>query len=317
MQNRNSNRIKALWIFFLAFALCMPVLAADGTAKMSPALQALLDSGATGSEDVIVTFKARPGKSDNDAITRNGGELKRSYKALPMRAARMPVQALNGLSRNPNVEYITLDGPIAALGLPGRLTANLPNDASINYSVVSSGIGVAVLDSGVGNPVDIWPSPTQFDFVGQADSPAYGLFDTYGHGTHIAGIIAGDGYDSNGAYRGIAPYSDILSLRVLNSNGQGVVSDVIAALDWLLINGSSYDIKVVNMSLGKPIEDSAANDPLVQAVESVWDAGFTVDAEPQRFTQRYAENHFSQTFCLAYCYRATDQVGSNSQCPCC
>ena len=103
-------------------------------------------------------------------------------------------------------------------------------------------------------------------------------YDQLGHGTHVAGIMVGDGLLSNGSYRGIAPGADVLSLRVLDENGQGSTSDIIAALDWILANGPAYGIDVVNLSLGKAVEDSAVNDPLVQAAEAVWDAGYVVIA---------------------------------------
>ena len=76
--------------------------------------------------------------------------------------------------------------------------------------------------------------------------------------------------------RGLAPKAGLISLQVLDNTGRGEVSDVIAALDWVLQNAASKDIHVVNMSLGKAVESEAANDPLVLAAEAVWDAGITV-----------------------------------------
>lgn len=89
-------------------------------------------------------------------------------------------------------------------------------------------------------------------------------FDGSGHGTHVAGIIGADG----NSQPGIAPGASIYSVRVLNADGQGYTSDVIEGLDWILDNAESENIRVVNLSLGKGIEESAATDPLVQAVSS-------------------------------------------------
>jgi subtilisin family serine protease len=100
--------------------------------------------------------------------------------------------------------------------------------------------------------------PLQFNFVDQPLNPNTDVFDTYGHGTHVIGMIAGDGYDSLGQFRGIAPYSDILSLRVLDDQGRGKVSDAIDALDWLLVHGPQYNIRVGNLSIGKALEEPAA-----------------------------------------------------------
>jgi serine protease AprX len=100
--------------------------------------------------------------------------------------------------------------------------------------------------------------------------------DPFGHGTHVAGMIAGDGTLSSGTHAGVAPGASIYSLRVLDEGGRGFASDVIAGLDWVLTNAAAKNIRVVNLSLGKAVEESASMDPLVQAVESVWDAGITV-----------------------------------------
>ncbi len=102
--------------------------------------------------------------------------------------------------------------------------------------------------------------------------------DPFGHGTHVAGIIGGIGGISAGTYTGVANDASIHSVRVLDHEGKGVTSDVIAGLDWVLSNGETNKIRVVNLSLGKGIEESNTTDPLVLAVEQVWDAGYVVVA---------------------------------------
>ena len=76
----------------------------------------------------------------------------------------------------------------------------------------------------------------------------------------------------------MAPETPLYSFQVLNSDGSGQMSDVIAALEWILVYGAKYDIRVVNMSLGKGVDESASLDPLVQASEALVDAGFVVVA---------------------------------------
>src|SRR5207244_7306240 len=102
--------------------------------------------------------------------------------------------------------------------------------------------------------------------------------DPYGHGSHVASIAAGNGRVSNAAYLGIAPNAKIINLRVLNSNGTGTVSATLAALDWLLTNQATYNIRVVNMSLGTAAIDSYKNDPICRAVRRLVDAGVVVVA---------------------------------------
>jgi len=94
-------------------------------------------------------------------------------------------------------------------------------------------------------------------------------YDDNGHGTHVAGIIAGNGYDSEGRKAGTAPDAGLVSLKVLDANGSGTVSNIIAALDWVLANHDAYNIRVVNLSVGAAIHESAWTDPLTLAAKRV------------------------------------------------
>ena len=105
--------------------------------------------------------------------------------------------------------------------------------------------------------------------------------DCCGHGTHVAGIIAGNGATSTGSqyYRtfyGIARNANLVSVRVLDQNGQGSVSTVISGLQWVVANKAKYNIRVINLSLGHPVGESYTTDPLCQAVEAAWKAGIVV-----------------------------------------
>jgi hypothetical protein len=101
--------------------------------------------------------------------------------------------------------------------------------------------------------------------------------DLLGHGTHIAGIASGTG-GSTGSYLGVARGARIHQVRVLDGRGRGTVADLIGGLDWILSNGAAQGIKVVNLSLGTGVTESNTTDPLVLAVERLWDAGFVVVA---------------------------------------
>ena len=100
--------------------------------------------------------------------------------------------------------------------------------------------------------------------------------DEYGHGTHVAGLIGSSGASSNGKFAGVAPGVKLLALRVLDRKGAGRTSDVIAALEFAVANKERFGIRIVNLSLGHPIYESAASDPLVQAVEAAVRAGLVV-----------------------------------------
>jgi serine protease AprX len=100
--------------------------------------------------------------------------------------------------------------------------------------------------------------------------------DPNGHGTHVAGIMVGTGSHSGGRMAGVAPEASLISVRVLDAVGRGATSDVMAGLQWILDNKDQYGIRVVNVSLGHPVFESADVDPLVEAVDSLWDAGVVV-----------------------------------------
>lgn len=142
---------------------------------------------------------------------------------------------------------------------------------SINFKNIpytGKGVTIAFLDTGIAPIEDFRGRIIYFKDLLNSSTK---LYDDNGHGTHIAAIACG-----NGLYKGIAPYSSIVMLKVLNQDGQGNASDVISALEWIGNNHSKYNIKVLNMSIGTA--PSAGKDPLVEAVEYLWDKGITVVA---------------------------------------
>ena len=160
----------------------------------------------------------------------------------------------------------------------GALTARL------QYGYTGAGIGVAVIDSGItANHDDLGASATSktgqrvtkfVDFVNNSTTK----YDDWGHGTHVAGIIAGSGYDSYGERAGIAPKANIIALKALDGEGKGRISHIIAALDWVVTNRVQYNIRVVNMSLGAGVFESYNTDPLTLAAKRAVDAGIVVVA---------------------------------------
>jgi subtilisin family serine protease len=103
-------------------------------------------------------------------------------------------------------------------------------------------------------------------------------YDDSGHGTHVAGIIAGNGYDSSGARTGIAPGASLVVLKALDANGGGRISHVIAAFDYILAHKTEFNIRVVNLSLSTGVYESVYLDPLTLAAKRLVDAGIVVVA---------------------------------------
>jgi len=144
------------------------------------------------------------------------------------------------------------------------------------YHVDGGGVRVAVVDSGVQPHADLPASRIAafVDFVNGRQLP----YNDYGHGTHVAGIIAGSGRSSAGRFTGAAPGSEIVALKVLDAEGTGQTSTVLAALDWVEDNAAAYRIRVVNLSIGHPVHEAAADDPLVAMVERLSRRGIVVVA---------------------------------------
>jgi serine protease AprX len=137
---------------------------------------------------------------------------------------------------------------------------------------------VAVIDSGTQDSTDLQNSSgkNRITYKQSYITGVKGTVDVYGHGTHVAGLIAGNGAASSGQYEGVAPAATILNLRVLDDTGMGQDSYVISAIQAAIKMKTSYNLRVINLSLGRPVYESYTLDPLCQAVEQAWKAGFVV-----------------------------------------
>lgn len=137
------------------------------------------------------------------------------------------------------------------------------------------GIGVAILDTGIYPHMDFDSRICAFaDFIAHKKSP----YDDNGHGTCVAGILAGSGRASMGKYKGMAPGSRIAALKVLDRFGNGNKEDVLQAFRWILQNRERYRIRIVNISVGTTYRTRNDQDVLVQGVEKLWDEGLVVVA---------------------------------------
>ena len=142
-----------------------------------------------------------------------------------------------------------------------------------------SGIDVALIDTGV-VPVGALDGQGKvvngldISFESQSDDLRY--LDTFGHGTHLAGIIAG--YDSSTGFMGIAPGSRLLNVKVAGHDGAVDVSQVIAAIDWVVQhrNDNGMNVRVINLAYGTDSTQAWKLDPLAMAVEQAWRAGIVV-----------------------------------------
>src|SRR5882672_8345006 len=143
--------------------------------------------------------------------------------------------------------------------------------------IAGGGVTVAILDSGVAADADlVQPDNRLLASVNFADQRL--TSDPGGHGTHIAGIVAGDGTRSGGQFTGIAPQANVVDVRVLGNTGSGRISSVIRGIEWVLAHRTAYNIRVINLSFGAPARLPYRADPMSAAVEIAWRRGLVVVA---------------------------------------
>jgi serine protease AprX len=197
--------------------------------------------------------------------------------------ASLDGNGIQSLSNQSNVLYISPDRPISLMADTAAPSVNAPVAWKSNYT--GTGVSVALIDSGVNSHPDfnVVTGRTTSSRIAFAQSflSTSATADQYGHGTHIAGLIAGDGASSTGnqysrTIEGIAPGAKIVNLRVLDANGAGTDSSVINAIAEAIALKSKYNIRVINLSLGRGIYESYKFDPLCRAVEAAWKAGIVV-----------------------------------------
>jgi serine protease AprX len=255
--------------------------------KFSPDLMSAVN--AKGLVTVNVQYRAYPTKGYLKTRQTGGATLRWQLPAISAVTMTVPASMLATLEKEPNVVYISPDRTqkMSANPLTEEFATAVEADvAASQYGFDGTGIGVAIIDSGIAAHPDLNNANgvsrvvySQSFVSGDATTP-----DRFGHGTHVAGLIGGNGSSSGTAngyaatYAGVAPNVNIINLRVLDQNGTGTDSGVIAAIQEAITLKSVYNIRVINMSLGRPVFESYTLDPVDQAVEAAWQAGIVVVA---------------------------------------
>lgn len=273
----------------LAFVLvaggAAPGLAEQKTHKVDRFLQRVVARG--GSEETVpVIIRMRPGAegSVQQQLKTRGHAIRKHHALIGAVTADVKVGDLAALAADASILSLSFDAVVETEAAPAKhQTANLARLLAANQlratlgaapDSVGAGIGVAIIDSGIA-PLNDFDQIVEFrDFT--RDGMLTRPFDDYGHGTHVAGLIASNGSLSGLKYVGIAPGVRLIGLKVLDAEGRGVASDVIAALEFATANRARLGIDVINLSLGHPIYQRAADDPLVQAVERAVRSGIVV-----------------------------------------
>jgi serine protease AprX len=288
---------KAVWGAALLFWLMTPAMRAAASDGKSGKTYGLLEGGSSssgGPQRVIVRTRTGAKEAVKRTLRNHGEDVLGDHSLVDAVSARVHPENLAALAADPNIRSISPDAIVSALASGSQYGDSSSTwswgATSSTYSSVrlkallgldgrytGTGVGVALIDSGLAPSFDFFGRIAGFyDFSGGRPGVASFPFDDYGHGTHIAGLIGSNGVTSSGRYEGIAPGVRFLALKVLDRRGVGYTSDVIRALEFAVANKQRYNLKIVNLSLGHPIYESAATDPLVQAVEAAVRAGLVV-----------------------------------------
>jgi serine protease AprX len=228
-----------------------------------------------------------------------GGRLTRDLALVHGFAAVVPTRALTTLRASAAIRSLTPDTAVRVASLSdGATAAGEAEPGSEPTSVYPQALGadrvwqagdkgqgvtVAVVDTGVSPSADLSGRLVSVsDGPFSPSAPCKNLSgepscqDTYGHGTFVGGVIAGDGSASGGTYSGVAPRANLLSVKVAGADGATDVSNVLAAIQWVVSYRSKYSIRVLNLSLSTDSTQTYRTDPFNYAVERAWDAGIVV-----------------------------------------
>src|SRR4051795_11636290 len=246
---------------------------------------------------VIVQFRAGVSQaSAQRVVTAAGGRDASAIPVIHGVSARMPARAARRLARRASVRAVSLNMRIKPQSNdypdPNKLaTSFIQSTHSENLwgkdKATGEGIGVAVVDTGIAGDLP--------DFATSATDPTSRVVasaivnpnttnpgDGFGHGTHVAGLIAGNSMWRNkndeayGRFAGTAPDADLISIKAGDDNGDATVLDVIYGIEFAIEHKDEFNIRVMNLSLQSTSAESYKTDPLDAAVEAAWFSGITV-----------------------------------------
>jgi serine protease AprX len=313
MQRRNRNRILIASLGLLGATLCLtaanfhanepgaPASARNaGFASKATAVmpEHLAVSAALPRQRYIV--QAQDADTARAAVAKAGGVVNSDLSVIHAVSAALDERELAAL-RAANVPQLHLyeDSAVVASSrgtLPETYYPSEVDAANLHLGgMTGQGVTVAVVDSGLWNnqgPLQNGPGGrsrilAQYDVILARQNPHYylpplfesysrNINDSYGHGTHVTSVIASSGVATTGNYQGVAPGVNLVSVRALDSNGNGLYSDVIGAVQWVISQKPRYNIRVLNLSLGAPPSGPYWQDPLNQAVMAAWASGIVV-----------------------------------------
>jgi serine protease AprX len=262
------------------------MIVAEYPKEQAASLQPALAQMAAENPDAMVrVIVQKSGDSDHPEkmVSALGGQWIKDLQMINAFAAMIPAKAARSLSKMAFVNWISLDAPVISTAKPVPTpevilqpnfyldTIGVPPVWDMGYT--GAGIGIAVIDSGISTDSD-------FDLIFRSsfNANSASVNDVFGHGTHVAGIIAGNGTDSGGLYKGVAPGAKLIALKISDENGLAYESDTVEAMQWIFDNRDTYNIRVGNLSIQTAVEQSYNESALNAAAEILWLNGVVVVA---------------------------------------
>ncbi|HEY3021558.1 MAG TPA: S8 family peptidase [Solirubrobacteraceae bacterium] len=293
---------------FAALAAAVALAGAGGASLAPPAASTAAPAGAPAPSlaalaarsphrrvEVIVQLDRASSADATALVEAAGGRVTRRLELIHAVVARMPAAAAARLAQRPAVRAVSLNAKVESTGTVDPLKIKTSYNQSIraekawSAGYTGKGVGVAVIDTGIAGDLPdfrVSQTDTHSRVIATAvvNPAAQNASDTFGHGTHIAGLIAGNGTDRdaadplNGQYAGVAPDANLIAVKTDDGHGNATVADVIDGLQFVVDFKSTYNIRVVNLSLRSADAQSYKTDPLDAAVEQAWFAGIVVVA---------------------------------------
>ncbi len=264
----------------LVRSLVAALLACLLTLGLSPAAPAASEEA---SKVVSVIVQGFTGSAEaREAVKSVGGTVTRDLSIINGVSADVPANALSLLEANSSVFQVSEDSDVGFhVAFDGSKTAHqltkVTNSNKLwSEGVTGSGVTVALIDTGVYNHPDLAGRVVcGADFSHEAGTEAE-CQDTLGHGTFMAGQIAGNGASSNGKYTGSAPEANIVSVKAAGYDGSTDISTILASIQWVVSHKDQYGIRALNLSLGSDSSQDYRLSPLNFAVEKAWQEGIAV-----------------------------------------
>jgi serine protease AprX len=272
-------------------AVALPLTATEA-ANAAPNAAARLTAAAkqTPNQKVTALVQFKPDVSEKQARTLlkgQDGAVTDELGAIKGFAVKLTAGKAAALRNSKLVANVTLNTKIqpASVGDPSLATSfplSVGAEQAWAQGITGKGVGVAVIDSGISGDIADFKNADGSSRVTNviANPGASTPNDVVGHGTHVAGIVAGNSKnrtDANqGRYQGIAPDADLVAIKTSDDNGESTVLDVINALQFVVDHKDELNIKVVNLSVSSDTPSSYEDDPLDAAVEFAWHAGIVV-----------------------------------------